>query len=194
MSNQLYKEMTNLRGQDLYPDNELENYLVEAIFPKDSNELAIKLSNVTSAFYGLTLKHVGLQCGWDKVDSVSKSLFKELGQLKTREALENNIKIEKDTRGLAQVLISAIFTSSPKYKFSFKKYTPQETIVNIIGTCRYYDIAKKIDIEKNLTWPTLIPFFEGIAEELGIKCDIDIQINKLEENYCHYVAVFKAQT
>lgn len=50
-------------------------------------ELTLSLSNVTAGFYGFTLEYAGQQCGWDKVDSISRALFRELGKLKTKEAL-----------------------------------------------------------------------------------------------------------
>jgi hypothetical protein len=32
-----------------------------------------------------------------------------------------------------------------------------------------------------LTWPELIPFFEGVAEEIGIKCKIEGDLRELGE-------------
>ncbi len=128
-----YEEMKRIRGKDKYPDKEIEEHLLEKIFPKTVDELALRLSNVTAAFYGFTLKHIGHQCGWDKVDSISKSLFRELGQLKTVEIQEREVDMPRDTRALAIVLISTIYTSSPEYNFEFLKYTPEETVVRIFG-------------------------------------------------------------
>ena len=52
---------------------------MNTVYPPNAEVLARKLSNVTAAFYGLGLKHLGLQCGWDKVDTVSKALFTSSG-------------------------------------------------------------------------------------------------------------------
>jgi hypothetical protein len=177
----LYKEFRS-RTKDKYPSKELEEYLVDKIFPKNPEELALVLSNVTAGFYGFTLKHVGQQCGWDKVDSISKSVFMELGQLKTKEAQERGIEIPRDTRALAIVFISAIYTSSPEYNFEFLRYTPKETIMRIFGASRYSRIARKLDIDEYISWPVLIPFFEGIAQQVGIECKIEMKIEKLEKD------------
>jgi hypothetical protein len=191
MANKFYSEIKNLRGKDKYPDNYLEEHLVDNIFPDDPEAMALKLSNVTAGFYGFILKHTGMQCGWDKVDTVSKSLFRELGNLKAAEAVENGVEIPKDTRSLAIVFVTAVFTSSPEYNFEFTKYTPEETIMRIFGVCRYYRIAKKLNIESYLTWPTLTAFFEGIAEYFGIECDINMEVCDLHDNgECDYLAKF----
>ena len=40
-------------------------------------------------------------------------------------------------------------------------------------------IAKKLDIERYLTWPELIPFFEGVAEEMGVRCKMEGELKEL---------------
>ncbi len=84
---ELYEELKDIRGKDKYPGKELEDYLVDRAFPRTALELTLSLSNVTAGFYGFTLEYAGQQCGWDKVDSISRALFRELGKLKTKEAL-----------------------------------------------------------------------------------------------------------
>ena len=165
--NTLYSEMKALRDKDAYPDSGLESYLVDSIYPPSAAALALRLSNVTAGFYGLALKHAGLSCGWDKIDGVSRSLFRELGHMKAAEAAEMGIDLPKDSRAPSMVFITAVFTISPEYHFEFLKYTPQETVMRIFGACRYYRIAKRLNIESYLAWPVLAPFFEGIAEEAG---------------------------
>ena len=177
-----YEQLKNIRAEDKFPNQELEKQIIDKIFPKDAEELSLKLSNVTAGFYGFVLKNVGKQCGWDKVDSISKSLFIELGQLKTIEAQEKCIDIPKDTRALAIIFISAVYTSSPEYKFEIFKLTPEETLMRIFGASRYYRIAKELNIETHISWPVLIPFFEGIARQVGIECKIEIDSKILENN------------
>lgn len=178
----LYEGLKGIRGKDGYPDKELEEYLVNKIFPKTALELTLGLSNVTAGFYGFALKHVGQQCGWDKVDSISKSVFRELGQLKTKELHESGIEIPKDTRALAVVFIAAVYNASPEYNFEFQKYTPEETIMRILGASRYFRIARKLGIEAHISWPVLVPFFEGIAQQTGIECKVEIETRKLEDD------------
>jgi hypothetical protein len=186
-----YEEMEHIRGKDKYPNREIEEELIEKVFPKTIEELALKLSNVTAGFYGFTLKQVGQQCGWDKVNSISESLFRELGELKAQEAKESGLDIPGDTRALAMVSISAIYTSSPEYNFEFLKYSPKETVMRIFGACRYFRIAKRLNIDSRITWPTLIPFFEGIAQHLGIECKVEMEVKKLEDDgTCDYLSRF----
>lgn len=186
-----YKEIMSIREKDKFPNQELEEHLIGKVFPKTTQELALGLSNVTAAFYGLTLKHAGQQSSWDKVDSISKSLFRELGHLKTKEAQEKELDLPSDTRALAIVFVSAVYTSSPEYNFEFLKYTPKETVIRIFGACRYFRIAKKLNIEAHLSWPTLIPFFEGIAQQIGVECTVEMEIKKLEDDgSCEYLTRF----
>lgn len=188
---QEYERMKGMRGRDFYPDADLQQELLSKVFPSDAEVMARKLSNVTAAFYGLGLKHLGLECGWDKMDAVSKNLFRELGHLKATEAREMGVFLPSDSRAPAIVFITAVYTSSPEYNFEFLTYTPEETVLRIFGACRYYRIAKKLEIAGHLSWPVLTPFFEGIAEELQIACSVEMTVNNLEDNgTCEYVARF----
>ena len=48
-----------------------------------------------------------------------------------------------------------------------------------------------VNITEYLTWPTLIPFFEGIVEHLGIPCSVEMKVSRLEDNGdCDYLARF----
>lgn len=173
-THRLYDEMQAIRGKDKYPDGQLEAYLVDKMFPRTTEELTLRLSSVVAAFYGFILEHVGERFGWQAMDEISRMLFRELGQFKTREALERGVEIPRDSRAPGLVFITAVFTASPEYNFEVVKYTPSETVLRVCGISRYDRIAKNLDIEKHLTWPVLTPFFEGIADELGIACRIDI--------------------
>jgi hypothetical protein len=186
-----YERIKGLRGKDTYPDADLEQYLVSTVYPPNGEVVARKLSNVTAAFYGLGLKHLGLHCGWEKIDPVSKDLFRELGRLKAAEAQEMGVSLPPDSRALAMVFVTAVYTSSPEYNFAFLNYAPEETLLRIFGSCRYYRIARKLNIAGYLTWPTLIPFFQGIAEHLGIPCSVDMKVKSLDDDgACDYLARF----
>jgi hypothetical protein len=186
-----YKALGDIRNRDIYPDETVKHYLIDTMFPHGVETMALKLSNVTAGFYGITLKQVGAQCGQDKVDPVSRALFRELGRLKTAEAREMGMALPKDSRALGMVFVTAVYTSSPEYNFEFVKYTPEETVMKISGADRYYRMAKKLNIDSLLTWPTLITFFEGIAEQMGIKCGVTMKINKLEKDgTCDFLARF----
>lgn len=189
--NQEYERMKGARGKDIYPDADLEQQLVSKVFPPDAEAMARKLSNVTAAFYGLGLKHLGLECGWEKVGTVSKNLFRELGHLKATEAREMGVFLPADSRAPAIVFVTAVYTSSPEYNFEFLTYKPEETVLRIFGSCRYYRMAKKLDIAEHLTWPVLATFFEGIAEELDVPCSVEMTVKNLEDDgTCEYLARF----
>lgn len=177
----VYSEVQGIRAQDTYPGEEVKAYLVDKTFPKSAQDMALKLSNVSAAFYGLMLKHVGLRFGWTEVDPLSRAVFRELGRLKTREARENGIDVPADCRALALVFITAVHSASPEYNFHVFEYLPQDTSVRVFGTSRYDRIAKMLDIEQHLTWPELTPFFEGIAEEMGVACKIETDLKELGE-------------
>ncbi|WP_083567545.1 cyclic nucleotide-binding domain-containing protein [Hyphomicrobium sp. CS1GBMeth3] len=175
----IYSEMQTLRSEDAYPDEEIKAYLLDKSFPASAEEMTLRLSNVTAAFYGLMLKNVGEQFGWGEVDKLSRRVFRELGRLKTREAIETGIALPNDCRALAVVFITAVHSASPEYNFHVLEYLPEDTVVHVFGVSRYDRIAKRLDIEQHLTWPELTPFFEGIAEESGVKCKVATDLKEL---------------
>jgi CRP-like cAMP-binding protein len=177
----LYGEMQNIRARDVYPDEEVKAHLVEKTFPKSAEDMTLKLSNVTAAFYGLTLANVGERFGWKEADAVSKAVFRRLGQLKTKEALELGVDLPRDSRAPVLVFITAVHSASPEYNFEVLEYLPDETTIRVFGISRYDRIAKALNIERHLTWPELLPFFEGAAEELGIKCKVQGELKELGE-------------
>jgi CRP-like cAMP-binding protein len=177
----IYGEMQGMRAKDSYPDEEVKAVLVEKTFPKSAEDMTLKLSNVTAAFYGLTLANIGERFGWKEADTISKTVFRQLGQLKTKEALELGVDIPKDSRALALVFITAVHSASPEYNFEVLEYLPEDTAIRVFGVSRYDRIAKKLNIERHLTWPELVPFFEGVAQELSIKCKIQTELKELGE-------------
>lgn len=177
----LYGELQNIRAKDIYPDEEVKAFLVDKTFPASAEELTLRLSNVTAAFYGVMLKLVGEKFGWQEVDLLSKAVFRQLGQLKTREALEGGIEVPPDSRAPCVVFITAVHSASPEYNFHVFEYSPEKTVVRVFGTSRYDRIAKMLGIEEHLTWPELTPFFQGVAEEMGIRCQVAGDLKELGE-------------
>lgn len=177
----IYGEMQGIRARDVYPDEEVKAFLVEKTFPKSIEDMTLKLSNVTAAFYGLTLANVGERFGWKEADAISKAVFHKLGQLKTKEALETGVDLPKDSRAPVLVFITAVHSASPEYNFEVLEYLPDEATIRVFGISRYDRIAKALNIERHLTWPELIPFFEGAAEELGINCKVQGELKELGE-------------
>ena len=178
----LYGELQNIRAKDIYPDEEVKAFLVDKTFPRSAEDMTLKLSNVTAAFYGLTLANIGERFGWKEADAVSKSVFRRLGRLKAKEALELGVDLPRDARAPVLVFITAVHSASPEYNFEVLEYLPDEATVRVFGISRYDRIAKALDIERHLTWPELLPFFEGAAEELHIKCKVQGELKELGEH------------
>lgn len=179
MGRRLFGELQNIRSQDIYPDESLKAELLEQTFPVDAECMTLRLSNVTAAFYGVMLKLVGERFGWTEVDLMSRAVFRQVGMLKTREALENGVTVPWDTRACAIVFITAVHSASPEYNINVFEYAPEVNSMRVFGTSRYDRIAKKLDIERHLTWPELTPFFEGIVEELKIDCRVEGVLKEL---------------
>jgi CRP-like cAMP-binding protein len=177
----LYGEMQNIRAMDVYPNEEVKALLVEKTFPKSAEDMTLKLSNVTAAFYGLTLANIGERFGWKEADAISKAVFRRLGHLKTKEALGLGVDLPRDARAPVLVFITAVHSASPEYNFEVLEYLPEDATVRVFGISRYDRIAKSLDIERHLTWPELLPFFEGAADELGIKCKVQGELRELGE-------------
>jgi hypothetical protein len=81
--------------------------------------------------------------------------------LKTKEALELGVDLPRDARAPLLVFITSVHSASPEYNFEVLEYLPDETTVRVFPASRYDRIAKALDIEHHLTWPELLPFFEG---------------------------------
>ena len=173
--------MQGIRAKDIYPDEEVKAFLIEKTFPKSAEDMTLKLSNVTAAFYGLTLANIGERFGWKEADAISKAVFRRLGQLKTKEALELGVDLPRDTRAPVLVFITAVHSASPEYNFEVLEYLPGETTIRVFGISRYDRIAKALNIERHLTWPELVPFFEGSAQELSIRCKVQAELKELGE-------------
>src|SRR5262245_66120403 len=75
----IYAEMQGIRAKDSYPDEEVKAYLVEKTFPKCAEEMTLKLSNVSAAFYGLMLAHSGDRFGWREAGAMHQDGLGEIG-------------------------------------------------------------------------------------------------------------------
>jgi hypothetical protein len=185
-----YEALRALRANDRYPDAAHRRAWITTLFPAAPEDAVVGLSNVTAAFFGLLLRNAEA-VGGTPVDVLSRALFRDLGRLKAQEVVAKMPSLPRDTRGLAVVLVSAIFTASPEYTFSIDAYAPERTVLHLSGHDRYHRIAAKLGFERRLAWPTLVPFFEGIASELGVSCSVDADVLRLDaDSTCEYVFEF----
>lgn len=180
MKKKLLDDLTHIRKNDFYGSEELKEELQSLLFPASTMELTLDLSNVTSAFYGLLLKNTGNEIGFDKIDEISKSTFYDLGLAKSSQCANKMNLLPKDTRAFFIVLASAIFNASPEYSFKIIKYSKEKTIFELNGIDRYFRILNELQISDYITFPTLIPFMNGIKDFFEINCRIDynFEINK----------------
>jgi len=174
--------VADIRRYDYFPTGPSEKDLVNTFFPKTVSDLANDLSNVTSAFYGIFLELLIDVVGHNKIDPISKKFFYRLGRMKTAAVLDNFSEhpiLPKDARGIAIILISAIYNASPEYNFSIMHYSAEKCVITLTGKDRYFRISSQLGIDELLSWPTLTPFFEGINDELELNCTITPVIRKL---------------
>ena len=177
-----YNLVADIRRYDYFPVGPSEKDLVNAFFPKTVSELTKDLSNVTSAFYGIFLESLTGVVADSEIDQISKRFFYRLGRMKTAAILNDYNEhpiLPKDARGIAIVLISAIYNASPEYNFTITHYAEEKCVITLTGKDRYYRISTQLGIEELLTWPTLTPFFEGINDELNLNCVITPVVRKL---------------
>lgn len=173
--NTLFSELNLLRGSDQYPSQEIKERLVDLYLPGSVSDLAINLSNITSQFYALQLQLIGQRHGVDQIRVHSEALFYDLGRVKAQQALDKDPNMVRDCRSLILVAISAIYTSSPEFKFQVKDYTPDYAVIELKGADRYHRAAKLYKIDQYLSFPTLIAFMEGIKDYLGLN-HIEVQV------------------
>ncbi|OUL59905.1 MULTISPECIES: hypothetical protein [unclassified Flavobacterium] len=183
MKQTLLKNLSQARSKDVFTSQDLKEEIINFFFPENTFELTQNLSNVTSAFYGLLLRDIGVTYGNDKIDNHSKKLFYELGKLKTKQAIEIYPKLEKDARAFALVVIFAIYNSSPEFNFRIIEFTPENTIIELTGVDRYLKVLTELGIEKHVTIPTFLPFLEGIKDILNIDCEIDYTFEKIDKKF-----------
>jgi hypothetical protein len=177
----LLEELKSMRGQDGYLTEDLKNSLVSSFFPNGTPDLVSGLSNVTSAFYGFLLKDVANLVGLDKIGTLSENLFYALGKFKAEHALEME-NLPKDTRALAIVGIFAVYTASPEYSFSIRKYTEDHTIFYVSGIDRYHRMSKQLDIAQYLHWPASYSFMKGVNDALQLNAKIDFELSPFDND------------
>lgn len=174
-----FEQMAPVRAFDRFHASQDSDAIVRTFFPPTTEALALDLSTVTSAFYGVMLVSFADVHGHAGIDAASQRFFYRLGRLKARGTYEqkhDQHTFTGDVRDLVTVLIAAIYNASPEYRFDVEEHTAERCVVHLSGTDRYYRAAQQLGIAEHLTWPTLHPFFEGAADELGIPARVASEI------------------
>jgi hypothetical protein len=144
--------------------------------PPTAVDTVLSISSVVAGFYGVMLKTMSELHPDCDINLVSKACFRMIGNIKGQEYLAKDDAGNpplRDARGLVMTLILAIHNASPEYVYAIKMLSPERAIVRLTGKDRYLRIANQLGIADRLEWPTLTPFFLGVADALGINCDIN---------------------
>lgn len=188
-TNDCYILLQELRKDDVFPSTISKEKMIELFFPKNSSDLALSLSNATSAFYGIMLETCGKSIGFENVNKISKDFFYKLGRVKTKvtkESIAGQFEIPNDARGVVILLVSAIYNASPEYKFEIKQFNQDVCEISLRGIDRYYRITNLLGIKKHLQWPVLHTFMEGIKDELSADVDIKSEMISIKDTgECH---------
>lgn len=177
--NPAFQQMATVRAQDRFHASQDAEALVSAFHPRTTAELALDLSNVTSAFYAVLLQCFAETHGAAGLDAASRRFFYRLGRLKaraTRDGKAEEFRFEGDVRDVVTIVISAIYNASPEYQFQVHCHRADLCVLDLTGTDRYLRAARQLDIARHLQWPTLHPFLEGVAEELGIAAEVNSEV------------------
>jgi hypothetical protein len=176
-----------LREGDRYHPMQDPSALMRAFFPETPCELALGLSNVVALFYGLMLQVVGDRFGGQEMAAISREFFYRLGRAKaraTRTQPSAPQTFHGDVRDLVTTLIACVFNASPEYQFSVERYGPEYCVLELRGIDRYYRAAESLGLTQQLDWPPLPSFFEGIRDELGIRCHVQAELLGVDSSAC----------
>jgi hypothetical protein len=191
-----YAYLSESRGQDVYHSDMSRDQVINTFFPPTITSLVAGLSNITSAFYGVMLDIAGLLKGKHLIDPLSQATIYELGRLRAAAAVQANPDLDRDARGILLVLLSAIFTSSPEFRFNVVEFKPEFVKVIFTGVDRYHKITRQLHIADQITWPSISPFVQAINEELAPMYTTNITLVELnaESSECVYeILIYKKE-
>lgn len=192
--NQAFEQLADLRSNDVYHPAMNAKEVVTTFFPATVSALVLNQSYITSTFYGLMLQYISRLNGASTINAVSNAVISEIGKRKTTELLHRFPDIDRDARASLLILISAIYNSSPEYRFHVTNFSPDLVIVRLSGKDRYHSITHELDISRFLTWPVIAPFLETIAREISPLLSAAVKLIELADNSdCQYEITFKTQ-
>ncbi|MFB6454177.1 hypothetical protein ACE38W_02815 [Chitinophaga sp. Hz27] len=185
---QVLRELSSLRKDDKYhPDMEVAR-INQLYIPENVAALALSLSDITAAFYGILLQQADAIAGDHAADALSQALLYQLGYNKGLKVAEIYPGLEPDASGVIEVIIAAILTASPEFRFSVETFTDAEVTFKLSGHDRYHRIARKLNIIHLLQWPVILPFFNGACAAVApgwTTTAINIEID--DDSACDYI-------
>ncbi|MGO4293183.1 hypothetical protein [Chitinophaga sp. RAB17] len=189
--------LSEISRQDVYHSDMSRDEVISTFFPPTVTSLVAGLSNITSAFYGVMLDKAGLLKGKHLIDPLSQATIYELGRLRVAAAVQANPDLDRDARGVLLVLLSAIFTSSPEFRFNVVEFKPDMVKVIFTGVDRYHRITRQLNIADEITWPSISPFIQAVCEELAPMYTTGITLVELnaESSECVYeILIYKKES
>lgn len=177
-----FSQVSTLRKEDRYHADMDPVSLIDFHFPPTVADLTLSLSNNTAMFYGVLLKQVGNLLGTQYIQKVSDAALYELGSIRARNAIAKCPDLERNARGLSDLLVSAIFTSSPEYRFTVEEYSVDRAKIIMSGIDRYHRAAMITGIVEYLAWPVIIPTIQAMIDEMGLQYNIGFHMQTLDSN------------
>jgi hypothetical protein len=105
--------------------------------------------------------------------------------------LDKYESIPKDSRTFLIVLISAIYNASPEYSFKILEFTKQRSVFELNGIDRYLRILNNLSISEHITFPTLIPFMNGIKDYYKINSSMNVDFEIINEDTNEIKCIYK---
>ncbi|QJB38478.1 hypothetical protein HF324_11620 [Chitinophaga oryzae] len=184
----LAQELSALRNKDSYHPDMDAAAVFNRYFPGNLPQLMLGMSEITASFYGLLLQQAVALEGPDMAEALSSSLIYTLGKNKAGRIMETYPLLERDARGVLEVIIAAIFTASPEFNFEVNSYSAAEVVFTIRGTDRYHRISQQLQMTHLLKWPVILPFLEGIRDVAAPGWKVTALASAVDENSnCDYV-------
>lgn len=182
-----YLALSDFRKHDIFLPEMNQAQIISDFFPGTFTELTQRLSDITGAFYGGMLKQIGRLYGAEAIEQLSSTFMYDLGSRMTLRNLETKPNLQPGIPAVAQILIGAIFTSSPEYNFEFKELNEHKCELLIKGVDRYHKITQSLQIAGLLKWPVIKPFLQGVCDTMGLDVLLEIKVLKLDpDSSCSY--------
>lgn len=179
---QTYLELSAFRNEDIYPADMNWEGIVTDFFPATFPALVQRLSDITGAFYGVMLKQAGEMHGADQIDALSAATLYDIGVKTATRNMQAKPGLQKNIPDLFKVLISAVFTSSPEFRFEVLEVNERRGEMKVKGVDRYHKIAKALDMADQLQWPVILPFVKGVRDGMGLNCTVSMERLQLNDS------------
>ncbi|AZC32321.1 hypothetical protein C4K38_4370 [Pseudomonas chlororaphis subsp. piscium] len=185
----IFRQSAFFRAQDVYHPYMDWQTLVHDFYPDSLLELTQSQSSITASFYGQMLKQAGELFGLERMQELSSRTFYQHGKSLAQRHMARKPELERNARGITTLVLAAIFTSNPEYRFEILQFDAGHARIRMTGVDRYHRITHALGIDQHLQWPVNGDFFTGLRDELGLAelYAISQQLKYLDESSrCDY--------